>query len=74
MQMNEVQALQLAIDTMSTEAYLAEPMARDWRKYGDALQFQQTESRMAAERADRLTAAAAVLQTMLDKLTKDTTP
>jgi hypothetical protein len=65
--MSEVEALQIAIETMQTEAYLAEPMARDWRKYGRGLLFQQAESRMAAERADRLTKAATVLQTMLDR-------
>jgi hypothetical protein len=65
--MSEAQALQLAINTMRTQAYLAETEARDWRKYGEALQFNRTESRTAAEYADRLIEAAAVLQTILDR-------
>jgi len=66
--MTDHEALQLAIDTMRTEAYLAEPQARDWRTYGAALQFERTESRMAAERADRLTEAAAVLEALQARL------
>jgi len=72
--MSEAEALQIAIETLHTEAYLAEPMARDWRKYGKGLLFNQTESSMAGERADRITEAAAVLQTMLKQITKDIAP
>jgi hypothetical protein len=66
--MTDLEALQLAIETMRTEAYLAEPMARDWRNYGSGLLFNQTESRMAAERADRLNEAARILETLKFRL------
>jgi hypothetical protein len=70
--MNELAALQLAIDTMRRQAYLAEPEAHDWRKYGAALVFNKTESKLAAEYADRLTEAANVLEALKTRMQGDT--
>jgi hypothetical protein len=66
--MTDLDALQLAIDTLRSNAYLAEPMAKDWRAYGDALQFNRTESRLAAEYADRLYDAANTLEALKARL------
>jgi hypothetical protein len=65
---SEIEALQVAIDAMSAEVCLCEPMARDWRKYGAALQFGLLEGRLAAERADRLHLAADVLRAFLARI------
>ncbi len=69
--MNEREALVLAAATLRQQAYLAEPMARDWRTHGDALVFNKLESRQAAEYADRLTEAASIIETLLSR--KETT-
>lgn len=63
--MTEEQALQVAIDELHKRAYLAEFAARDWRTYGDKLQFNKAESRYAAEYCDRLYEAIAVLREIL---------
>jgi hypothetical protein len=63
----EREALVLAAATMRQQAYLAEPMARDWRTHGEALQFNKQESRQAAEYADRLTEAANIIDALLSR-------
>lgn len=65
--MTEREALVLAATTLRQQAYLAEPMARDWRTHGDALQFNKLESRQAAEYADRLTEAANIIEALLSR-------
>jgi hypothetical protein len=65
--MTEREALVLAAATMRTQAYLAEPEARDWRKYGDTLKFNKLESKQAAEYADRLTEAANIIEALLSR-------
>jgi hypothetical protein len=69
--MTDLQALQFAIETMRRQAYLAEPEARDWRKYGDTLLFNKLESRQAAEYADRLIEAANVLEALKTRMQGD---
>lgn len=69
--MNELQAIQLAIGTLRSNAYLAESQARDWRTYGDKLQFNKRESRQAAEYADRLYEAANVLEALHARMQGD---
>ncbi len=63
--MDTREALQLAIETMETAIVLAEPEARDWRKYGAALLFNTNESRRAAEYCDKLRAAITALERLL---------
>ena len=59
--MDELQALQLAINTLLTEAYYCNPSARKGRAHSEE---QLSESELN-ERATRFKAAASVLQTML---------
>ncbi len=66
--MTEIEALQIAIDALLSAAERNEIVARDWRKYGDALQFGRAESRRAAETADSMREAAAVLQSLKTRL------
>lgn len=59
------EALETAIQAMKTSIVLAEPQARDWRIYGQALQFNKNESRHAAEYCDRLAEAIVALERLL---------
>jgi hypothetical protein len=66
--MSELEAIQLAIAVLRTEASLAEPQARDWREYGSALQSNRNESRLSAKYADQLTEAVTVLEALKARL------
>lgn len=59
--MDELEALQLAINTLHIEAYYCKPMARKQRARSEE---RLTESELS-ERAARLTAATAVLESIL---------